>query len=76
METNLSKAQTVLTEKLKQGATLTHIKETWNEPSAFLTYKDGTCERVNLKVVRKLKEFNVISEVEQKHSLVIDYKLN
>ena len=71
----LSKAQLAAIMKLEAGATLHTVKETWHPENTFFKHKDGTCERSNVKVVRKLTEFGIVSE-QSSHPLVIDYFFN
>jgi hypothetical protein len=70
----LSKAQREVTNKLEKGATLHTIQETWHDENTFFKHTDGTFERSNVKVIRKLVEYGILEPLPQAHPLITDYK--
>lgn len=72
----LSNAQQELLDKLKEGNKLIQINNTWIKENVFLQDANGTYKRTNLKVVRKLLEFNLINLKPVLHPLVKEYELN
>lgn len=72
----LSKAQNELHQAIKSGAKLIQVKNTWINENVFIQLTDGTCKRVNIKVVRKLLEHGLIKTKEQAHDLIQEFELN
>lgn len=71
----LSKAQETVLHKLKNGARLLQTEDTWIKKNAFYLLPDGTYERGNIKVIRKLLEKNKIRLLKQHGFLTVEYTL-
>lgn len=72
----LSKAQTYIITKMKNGSRLFQSEPTWIKKNAFFLHPDGTYERSNIKVIRKLVEFGKLTVLKQHGFLTVEFNVN
>jgi hypothetical protein len=70
-----SKAQETVVSKMKNGARLFMTDDTWIKKNAFFLNTDGTFERANVKVVKKLLEFKHINVLKQHGFLTVEFTI-
>lgn len=71
----LSKAQETVINKLKNGARLFQVDDTWIKKNAFYLNTDGTFERSNIKVIKKLLELNKLTVLKNHGFLTVEYTI-